>query len=98
MGKKKTGAGRELVIAEKDVVPELLSGVSNYLGKKRGELSRAFEYLETWDVFLRAYESGRLAGLQIAEDMIQCMADRVMAGEEPWASEPYPLNGRGNLL
>jgi hypothetical protein len=91
MGKKKTGAGRELVIAEKDVIPELLSGVSNYLGKKRGELSRAFEHLETWDVYLRGYESGILAGLKIAEDMVQCMSDRVMAAENPWPSEPYPL-------
>ena len=75
----------------------LLSEVAVHLGAKTKEIARAFEHLESWDAYFHGYETGMLAGLKIAEDLIQCMCDRVMGAESPFPCEPYPL-GISNIL
>jgi len=100
MGRKKMDAGyKHERIADADWDDSvLLSEAAAHLGEKTREISKAFEHLQTWDPYLHGYESGMLAGLKIAEDVLQCMCDRVMAAEKPWPSEPYPLDGAGSIL
>jgi len=76
----------------------LLSEVTSYLREKTREIAKAFEHLQTWDPYLHGYQSGMLGGLKIAEDVLQCMCDRVMAAERPWPFEPYPLDGLDTVL
>jgi hypothetical protein len=100
MGQKKmvAGYGHEGIADANWDDSVLLSEVISYLREKTKEIARAFEYLQTWDPYLHGYESGMLAGLKIAEDVLQCMSDRVMASEKPWPSEPYPLDGLDTVL
>ena len=91
MGKK--NGGRELVIAKEDEIPELLSGVSRYLDEKTREISKASEDLQTWEPYLRGYQTGMLAGLKMASDIVWTMSDRAAAVGSPWLVQPFPLNG-----
>jgi len=100
MGKKKMTAGCGHVgITDTDWDDSvLLSEAAAHLGEKTREISKAFEHLQTWEPYLHGYETGMLAGLKIAQDVLQCMCDRVMAGEKPWPSEPYTLDGLDTVL
>jgi len=89
---------RKLVVKKEDEIPELLSGVSRYLGEKAGEIGKALETMQSWDSYLLGFGAGLLTGLRVAEDIIGIMSDRAMAGEGPFPSEPYPLNGFSNIL
>jgi len=92
-GKRLVKRISRLKIAKEDEIPELLSGVSRYLDEKTKEISRAFEYLETWESYLRGYQTGMLTGLKMASEIVSTMSDRAAAVGSPWLVEPYPLNG-----
>jgi hypothetical protein len=99
MGKKKVGTGCEHEgITNADWGDSvLLSEVASHLGAKAKEIAGAFDHLESWDPFVRGFLQGTKSGLELAENLVQCMCDRVMGAESPFPSEPYPL-GISNIL